>query len=151
MVKRWLPIILMLALVLVVAGALWARAAHPQATGQPRVQAAAPGGHPTLASEHKRCTSTCNTVMPYYQKKYATLKTHDGDRRCWQSCWNRFGDKSKKNVAVNDMRKLWSSKNAQNLRANQCAQACYRKYHHEEAEITVAGYRSQPRAWVSAR
>jgi len=153
MARKWFAVLVTAALVVALAGVIWAKTNYQgQMTqdkmmrDQAKMQVARAV---SLMGEHARCTKTCNTVMPFYTKKFTTLRTHEGDKQCWHTCWNRFGDRTMKSASMTDMKKLWTSKNAQSMRTNQCAQACWRKYHEGQAMITVAGYRSEPRPWVS--
>jgi hypothetical protein len=107
-------------------------------------------GAPTLPSEHVRCVATCATVVPYYQQKFPTLTTHDGDTQCWANCWRQLGGSACPNPTVDQQRQLWRSRSPQYLRVNQCAQTCWRKYHPQEAAVAVAGLPSLPRPIVGA-
>lgn len=157
--KRWILVVLVVGLILAMASLLWAME-RSQKQKAPAIQACPPntsahamtGKMPSQAKEHKRCVVTCNTVMPFHRRKYAALKTHEGDTQCWHNCWNRFGDTTQTNVSLSDKKQLWQGKNAQYLRANQCAQTCYRRFHNQKAQpaIEVAGAHSRPRAWVAA-
>jgi hypothetical protein len=107
-------------------------------------------GVPTLPSEHVRCVATCATVMPYYQQRFAALQTHDGDTQCWANCWRQFGDSTRPNPTADQQRQLWRSRSPQYMRANQCAQTCWRKYHPQDTAVLVAGLPSLPRPIVGA-
>jgi hypothetical protein len=107
-------------------------------------------GTPTLPSEHVRCVATCATVMPYYQQRFAALQTHDGDTQCWANCWRQFGDSARPNPTADQQRQLWRSRSPQYMRANQCAQTCWRKYHPQDTAVLVAGLPSLPRPIVGA-
>jgi hypothetical protein len=43
---------------------------------------------------------------------------------------------------------MWMSRMGNNMRANQCAQACWRKFHDESNTVEVGGWRSAPRTVV---
>ncbi len=43
-----------------------------------------------VAGDFMRCPATCNTLIKYYGEKRPTMKTHDGDQQCWQTCDARF-------------------------------------------------------------
>jgi hypothetical protein len=73
------------------------------------------------------------------------MKTHEGDKVCWQNCWTRFG--SGGSPSVTDQKDLWTSKTTENMRANQCAQACWRTQHNDSRTVSVAGWRSEPRVY----
>jgi hypothetical protein len=165
---RWIIVLAVIALAVTVSVGVWAKTTPNQAGQHPQAAPAAPAspaaavplpraidmkqaGKETQASEHARCIATCQTVMPYYQQKYASLKTHDGAGQCWNNCWNQFGDRNRTNVTANDKKQLWQSKNAQYLRVNQCAQTCWGKYHKQQAAVQVVGKPSMPRPIVAGR
>lgn len=151
MTRKWISLLVIVALVLALAGVIWAKTAQQGRMAQKPAAAGSmvPRQVPTVAKEFDRCTKTCQTVMPHFTNKFATMNTHEGDRQCWQTCWNRFGDKSKKSASATDTKRLWMTRNSRHMRINQCAQACWRKHHQGQAGVTVAGYRSQPRPCVS--
>jgi hypothetical protein len=95
-------------------------------------------------SEPSRCSKTCDTLMVNYRKMHSMMKTHEGDKQCWQACWSRYGKGSSASTA--DMKKLWTSKTAMNMRANQCAQACWRMHNKNSNTVAVAGWKSTPRS-----
>jgi hypothetical protein len=121
----------MLASILALAGFVWAK---------------------TLASkttDFNRCPSTCSTLTKYYGQTRPTLRTHEGDKQCWQTCDVRFGQgKNMRNAAA--AKKFWLTKKDTNLHANQCAQACWRAFHKGSDLISVAGLRSTPRSTACA-
>ena len=126
MSRRSVVVVVMLAWVLAVASMVWAARAAPK------------GG------DYNRCLATCDTVTKYYGTKRATLKTHDGDKQCWSTCDARL-DRSKNAGNVQAMKAFWIQQKTTNLRANQCAQACWRKYH--KGAVSTAGWRnSEPRS-----
>ncbi len=95
------------------------------------------------SGDFNRCLSTCNTVVKYYSAKRPTLRTHEGDKQCWSTCNTRFSQKAS---SQQDMKRFWQTKRDTNLHANQCAQACWRSYHRGSSEVSVAGFRSEPRS-----
>ena len=113
--------------ILLVAGLLWAR---PAPTAQ--------GG------DFVRCPATCNTLIRHYAQIRPTLKAHDGDKQCWQTCDVRFNQSRNANSPT-AMKAFWSKQRATNLHTNQCAQACWRKFHKGQNLVTVAGRQSEPR------
>ena len=100
-------------------------------------------------SEPGRCTKTCDTLLANYRKMFSMMKSHEGDKQCWQTCWSRYGKSQTTSTA--DMKKLWVSKTSENMRANQCAQACWRMHHKNSNTVEVAGWRSMPRTAVCAK
>jgi hypothetical protein len=98
---------------------------------------------PAGQSEYSRCTKTCTTLMDYYRGQYAKMKAHDGDKTCWDNCWARYG--KTKSPTVAEQKALWAQHMPKELRANQCAQACWRVHHDGKRTVTVAGWRSEPR------
>jgi hypothetical protein len=165
---RWIIVLAVIALAVTVSVGVWAKAAPspagqhaqpaPAATERPAAAVPLPraidmkqAGKETQASEHARCTATCQTVMPYYRQKYTAVKTHEGGTQCWSNCWNQFGDRNRTNVTANEKKQLWQSKNAQYLRVNQCAQTCWGKYHKQQASVQIAGKESMPRPIVAGK
>ncbi len=125
--RRIVVVLVMAAMVisiLAVAGMLWAKS-------MPK------GG------DFSRCLSTCNTVMKYYAAKRPTLRAHEGDKQCWQTCSTRFNQTA---TSSQDMKRFWQTKRDTNLHANQCAQACWRNFHKGMSAVSVAGFRSEPRS-----
>ena len=100
-------------------------------------------------SEPGRCTKTCDTLLTNYRKMFSMMKSHEGDKQCWTTCWSRYGKSQTTSTA--DMKKLWVSKTSENMRANQCAQACWRMHHKNSNTVEVAGWRSMPRTAVCAK
>jgi hypothetical protein len=45
-------------------------------------------------NEFDRCTMTCTMLMQHYNKNFAVMKAHEGDKQCWQTCWRVHNDKS---------------------------------------------------------
>ncbi len=125
MSRRVVVVVVMLALVLTVASMVWAARAAPK------------GG------DYNRCLATCDTVIKYYGTKRATLKAHEGDKQCWSTCDARL-NRSKNAGNAQAMKAFWTEQKPTNLRANQCAQACWRKYH--KGAVNTAGWRSEPRS-----
>jgi hypothetical protein len=128
MTTRGLAVLVGLALMIVIAGALLAEA---RAAGQ---------------SEADRCSMTCTVLMRHWDRKFNTMKAHEGDGQCWNTCWERFGTGQECPAA--DKKKIWMSRMGDNMRANQCAQACWRKFHDESNTVEVGGWRSAPRSVV---
>lgn len=124
-------LIVLVALLVAVASLLWAQTMTPK------------GG------DFQRCLTTCNTVIKYYGEKRPTLKTHEGDKQCWQTCAARFGQ-GKNLGSTNAMKTFWAERRTTHLHANQCAQACWRKFHNGSEIVRVAGMNSQPRAVACA-
>ncbi len=151
MVRKWVLSAVIAALVVALVGIIWAKAPE-QGTNQGRermMREQMPVRRaPSLAGEHSRCTKTCTTVMAHYTKQFGSMKTHEGDRQCWETCWKRFGDRAKKQAVATEMKRLWMMRNARQMRINQCAQACWRRHHEGETAVSVAGYRSEPRPWA---
>ncbi len=98
--------------------------------------------------EKARCTKTCTTLMDYYNKTSPKMKAREGNKQCWDTCWSRNGKGMKPNAA--GLKSFWMGKMPMNLRANQCAQACWRKHHDNSNTVQVAGWRSMPRASACA-
>jgi hypothetical protein len=246
MTKRIIGYLLVLAIALV--GSLIMTAAYAQDTGMPMQDPnqvmttpppttatpmepnmpAAMGASP--ATENGRCSQTCDQYMSYYNQNYPTMASREGDEKCWQTCWVRYGSGRPERVAENgitshdrmlyreddfsyrgdyqsdrsdrhrDMmmtdskqlprrgwwhREMWQKPDPDNqgyymyntgqvpmyafrhswreagvaekkamwrdmrdkhMRANQCAQACWRTHHNDETAVEVGGWRSEPRA-----
>jgi hypothetical protein len=87
--------------------------------------------------------------MDHFGDKFGKMKAREGDKQCWQTCWSRSGRQTRGTAA--GMKKLWMSKMGTQMRANQCAQACWRKHHSDKNEVRVGGWRSQPRSNVCAK
>ena len=121
MARQMIVLVLVLVLAMAVAGLLWARSAPYGQTGG---KAASAGKMMPAQNEYSRCTKTCSALMDYYHKQYAKMKTHEADKTCWSNCWTRYG--KGKSASTSDEKNLWTSRMAQNMRANQCAQACWR-------------------------
>jgi hypothetical protein len=98
----------------------------------------------TQLPEFNRCSRTCTTLTAFYNKNYPMMKTREGNKECWQNCWNRYGNKTKA-ASVAAQKSLWMGKMSQNMRNNQCAQACWRNHHSNSSMVSVAGWRSTPR------
>lgn len=118
--------VVMVASILVVASVLWARTT-------------------TKAGDYDRCLTTCNTLVKHYAVKRVTLKSHDGDKQCWQTCASRFGQ-GRDLTSAQAMKTFWRERKLTDLHPNQCAQACWRKYHEGSDIVRVAGLRSAPRS-----
>ncbi len=128
MSKRLLGLIIALAFALVAAGTLYAEYGKG------------------AMSEVDRCTMTCSMLIDHYNKKFAAMKAHEGDKQCWDTCWSRMG-KSEMGSA-GEMKSLWMERMPENMRVNQCAQACWRKHNDNSKTVAVGGWRSTPRSVV---
>ena len=100
-------------------------------------------------SEVDRCTTTCSMLVDHYNKKFATMKAHEGDKQCWQTCWSRASTSESGSAA--EMKSLWMGKMASSMRVNQCAQACWRKHNDNSNTVEVGGWRSTPRTAVCSQ
>ena len=136
MSRRYVALLVVAGLALLVAGALWAGSATRE-------------GSATCENEADRCTMTCTMLMNHYNKKFAAMKVHEGDKQCWETCWFRMGKGTA--GSAQEMKTLWMGKMAENMRVNQCSQACWRKHHRESMTVEVGGWRSDPRSQVCAR
>jgi hypothetical protein len=94
-----------------------------------------------------RCARTCTTVMSFYSGKYAKMKAHEGDKQCWQTCSTLKG---KSSASAQAMKAFWKQNMHTSMRANQCAQACWRSYHKGSSNVRVAGWKSAPRSATCA-
>ena len=99
-------------------------------------------------NEFDRCTMTCTMLMNHYHKHFAAMKSHEGDKQCWDTCWKRYGEGA--NPSTSDMKNLWMQNRAENMRVNQCAQACWRIHNDKSGTVAVGGWRSTPRTVVCA-
>jgi len=143
MTRRVIVVLLVVVLAVAVAGLLWAKTAPGKGTHAVSKMVAGKGKMAPMHSEYTRCAKTCNALLGNYQKQYAKMKTHEGDKTCWANCWTRFG--SGDEGAATDQKKLWTTKMTANMRVNQCSQACWRTHHKESRTVSVAGWRSEPR------
>jgi len=143
MARQITILLLVLGLATAVAGLLWAQS-YGQSSDKAMGDKAMTMGNMPSQSEYTRCTKTCNTLMDFYHKQYAKMKTHEGDKTCWGNCQTRYGQGESPSMA--GQKSLWSSKVADSMRANQCAQACWRTHHSDNRTISVAGWRSEPRS-----
>ncbi len=134
MSKRLVIALIAVALILVAAGAL--RATHQEGS-------MAAGHSAEYAKEFDRCTMTCTMLMNHYNKKFAAMKAHEGDKQCWHTCSSRSGGTGEE-ASTSDMKELWMKNRAERMRANQCAQACWR-IHNDSNTVAVGGWRSAPR------
>ena len=100
-------------------------------------------------SEVDRCTKTCSVLVDHYNKMFPAMKAHEGDKQCWQTCWSRMGKTESGSAA--QMKSLWMGKMTENMRVNQCSQACWRKYNDNSNTVEVGGWRSMPRTIVCAQ
>ncbi|NIM04919.1 MAG: hypothetical protein GTO55_03110 [Armatimonadetes bacterium] len=130
MVRRWLGLAMVVVFVLALAAALWAAMKV------------------TCEGEMNRCTTTCDMLISHYNKNFAKMKAHEGDKQCWQNCWSRMGQGAM--PSADKMKSFWMGKMAANMRVNQCAQACWRKHHQESNQVEIGGWRSMPRGTVCA-
>jgi hypothetical protein len=125
-----------LVLVLAIAGVLWAK--HESK-----------GAKATGISDWARCTKTCSTLMQLMARSHARVKVHEGDKQCWQTCWNRMGKGATRSAAR--MKAFWTQNSAKHMRANQCAQACWRMHHDNTKMVQVKDWRSEPRDTICAK
>ena len=132
---RVIAVLVALVLIIAVAGALWAEYASEKRAAKASCE-----------GESDRCTMTCTMLMNHYNKKFATMKAHEGDKQCWQTCWSRMGRGETGTVA--ETKALWMKNMAPNMRVNQCAQACWRSHHEDSNTVEVGGWRSAPRTVV---
>ena len=130
MSKRLLSLIVGVVFVLMIAGTLYAQYTKGK------------------TSEGDRCTTTCSMLIDHYNKKFAAMKAHEGDKQCWETCWSRAGTSESGSAA--EMKALWMTKMASTMRVNQCAQACWRKHNDNSNTVEVGGWRSTPRTTVCA-
>jgi hypothetical protein len=135
MCKRCSALAVAAALLLLAIGALWAQYGGGMAAKTT-----------TCEGESNRCTMTCTMLMNHYNKKFETMKAHEGDKQCWQTCWTRMGKGGEGTAQA--MKSLWTEKMAANMRVNQCAQACWRKHHGNASTVEIGGWRSTPRSVV---
>jgi hypothetical protein len=147
MARRIMILLLVAALASAVAGLLWAQgygqsSDNAMTTDKAMTSGKTMGNMPSQ-NEYTRCTKTCSMLVDFYHKQFTTMKTHEGDKTCWSNCWTRYGQGGSPSAA--DQKTLWFSKVADNMRANQCAQACWRTHHSDSRVVAVAGWRSEPR------
>ncbi len=102
-----------------------------------------------IGGDFIRCPATCNTIIKYYGEKRPTLKTHEGDQQCWQTCDARF-NQGHNAGNMQAMKAFWSQHRPTSMRTNQCAQACWRKFHNGSSLVRVAGRESDPRGVACA-
>ena len=151
MSKRLFGLLIIVAVVLAATGALWAAygtGSEPMKGTQPMMESKSPEMMATPVKDFDRCTLTCNMLMDNYGKKFATMKAHEGDTQCWDTCWSRYGNPSMKMATAADKKSLWTDNRADRMRANQCSQACWRVHHDNENTVAVGGWRSAPRGVV---
>lgn len=129
--KRWASLVLAAGVIIASIGAIWAR----QESQQPE---------PVAPGEYRRCVKTCNALMEQFNRSYPRMRVHEGDRRCWETCWARMG-KGEPDTA-SSMKKLWLEQMPSNMRANQCARACWRRQHEQDETVRIGGWRSEPRS-----
>ena len=122
MFRRVVVVVVLVAMLLAVAAGVWAA---KRSKG---------------CEDCSRCLTTCNTLVKYYTQKLPTMKSHEGDKQCWQTCDARFNQSAGPRDAK-AMKAFWAGKRAANLRANQCAKACWRKFHSGSQTVNA----SQPR------
>ncbi len=134
MSKRFAGVLIAMVLVVAAAGALWAT----------QHEGTMPAGHSAgYAKEFDRCTMTCTMLMNHYNRNFGAMKAHEGDKQCWHTCWSRFGS-AREEASTSDMKELWMRNRVERMRANQCAQACWR-IHNDSSMVEVGGWRSAPR------
>ena len=130
MSKRVLGLIIVVLFAVMAAGTLYAE----QAKGK--------------MGEVDRCTMTCSMLIDHYNKQFAAMKAHEGDKQCWETCSSRMGRSETGSAA--EMKSLWMDKMGSTMRVNQCAQACWRKHNDNSNTVAVGGWRSEPRSTVCA-
>ena len=123
MSRRVLAVLVVVAFALVCAGGLWAKSADK--------------------CDRDRCGKTCTTLMKNWTGKCSVAKAHEGDAECWTTCAVRAGQKE---ASVKEAKALWAKQMVSEMRANKCAQACWRKSHGSKSLVSVANLRSEPRA-----
>ena len=47
--------------------------------------------------------------------------------------------------SASEMKAFWAERRPNNMRANMCAQACWRMHHNDDRGVSVGGFRSEPR------
>lgn len=143
MSKRLLGVVIAVVLTLLVAGVLWAAYEKSMGEGMEPGMGMMESAMPAYEKEFDRCTMTCTMLMNHFNKKHATMKAHEGDKQCWDTCWSRMGER--KSGSATEMKDMWMKNRAERMRANQCAQACWRKHNQESNTVEVGGWRSTPR------
>jgi hypothetical protein len=122
MSRRVLAVLVVVAFALVCAGGLWAKSVDK--------------------CDRDRCGKTCTALMKNWTGKCSVTKAHDGDAQCWQTCAARA---DKKDASPQEAKAIWSKQMVTEMRANKCAQACWRKAHSNKSLVPVVGWRSEPR------
>jgi len=146
---RMLGVVIAVVALLLMAGALWAQygsygsQSEPMAKPEAGMTAKPETGMMPAAKEFERCTKTCTLLMDNYHKMYPTMRAHEGDKRCWSTCWSRYGERS--NPTADEQKGMWMKQMSGRMHANQCAQACWRVHHDDSKEVAVGGWRSVPR------
>jgi len=143
MVRRSIGLVLAVVFILALAAALWA--AREKGRGGMKQTM----GMKQAGAEKDRCTRTCSTLMNFYNTNYPKMKAREGNKQCWDTCWSRFG--KGKMAGVSEKKAFWMEKRAMNMRANQCAQACWRMHQGNSKTVEVGGWRSMPRSIVCAK
>ncbi len=132
--------VIAMAVLLATAGALWAEYGTRPETGM--MEKSEMSMMP-MAKEFDRCTMTCAMLMNHYEKTYGMMRAHEGDKKCWSTCWSRYGEGAM--LTTEKQKELWMKQRPERMRANQCAQACWRAHHEDAKEVMVGGWRSTPR------
>jgi len=133
MTKRSIVVVFALLLLVLLSAGLWAKMHESDAMPAAK----------STDDEMDRCTMTCTMLMDHYNKNFARMKAHEGDSQCWQTCWKRLGPA--KSASMEEMKTFWMERRPMNMRANQCAQACWRVNHQDSNTVEVGGWRSEPR------
>lgn len=149
MSKRVLGVVIAVMLTLLVAGALWAAYERSTGKGMEPGMGMMESAMPMYEKEFDRCTMTCTMLINHFNKKYATMKAHEGDKQCWDTCWSRVGEG--KTGAAMDMKNMWMKNRDERMHANQCAQACWRMHNDNSNIVAVGGWRSTPRSVVCTK
>jgi len=136
-------------LTLAFATALWAKPARHARTRSRAPIAAKAVSHTTVSPAP---AGTRAEVVPFYQHKYTTLRTHDGAPQCWSTCWDSYGNPQHPDASAATQKLLWQELTAQYRRAGQCEQTCWDRHHPGATQdgVLVAGVRSVPRTRVAA-
>jgi hypothetical protein len=130
---RWVSLVVSAVIAVTLIGAMWAK----QQSQKP---------HSPAASEYRRCAKTCNALLVQFNESYPNRPTHEGDKQCRDTCWARMG--KGKPGSASDMKNLWQENMSSHMRANQCAQACWRQRHRDNKTVSVGGWQSEPRTIV---
>ncbi len=131
--KGWASLVVSAVIVVTLIGATWAK----QQSQKPRSHA---------ASEYRRCAKTCSVLLDQFNTSYPKMQPHEGDEQCYNTCWARTGKGQP--GSPSEAKKVWQENMPSHMRANQCAQACWRRRHKESATVAVGGWKSEPRSAI---